>query len=163
MDRDGWSGKFHLCSKEAIAISDLTLIVYNNITKIKYNTIEERRNGTKGGSGRVTTPGRLPIWAFSRPIYMPESRDGLQRHDHVMLPKGVLITVETPVSKRVSLNHPYRFNTITYRRFIFTGSWSATQVLLSFVGSELPRGLGAYVSPYLYSAINVQCSYEKTK
>ena len=23
-------------------------------------------------------------------------------------------------------------------------------------GSELPRGLGAYVSPYLYSAINVQ-------
>ena len=29
--------------------------------------------------------------------------------------------------------------------------------------SELPRGLGAYVSPYLYSAINVQCSYEKTK
>ena len=70
MDRDGWSGKFHLCSKEAIAISDLTLIVYNNITKIKYNTIEERRNGTKGGSGRVTTPGRLPIWAFSRPIYI---------------------------------------------------------------------------------------------
>ena len=49
------------------------------------------------------------------------------------------------------------------RRFIFTGSWSATHVLLSFVGSELPRGLGAYVSPYLYSAINVQCSYEKTK
>ena len=72
------------------------------------------------------------------------------------------------------------------RRFIFTGSWSATHVLLSFVffnekqairrrqfaaidcdvfmcgsfriaGSELPRGLGAYVSPYLYSAINVQC------
>ena len=66
------------------------------------------------------------------------------------------------------------------RRFIFTGSWSATHVLLSFVffyekqairrrqfaaidcdvfmcgsyriaGSELPRGLGAYVSPYLYS------------
>ena len=33
----------------------------------------------------------------------------------------------------------------------------------SFVDSELPRGLGAYVSPYLYSAINVQCSYEKTK
>ena len=56
------------------------------------------------------------------------------------------------------------------RRFIFTGSWSATHVLLSFVffftknrqfaaidcdvfmcvsyriaGSELPRGLGAYV------------------
>ena len=49
------------------------------------------------------------------------------------------------------------------RRFIFTGSWSATHVLLSFVSSELPRGLGAYVSPYLYSAINVQCSYEKTK
>ena len=49
------------------------------------------------------------------------------------------------------------------RRFIFTGSWSATHVLLSFVGSEVPRGLGAYVSPYLYSAINVQCSYEKTK
>ena len=49
------------------------------------------------------------------------------------------------------------------RRFIFTVSWSATHVLLSFVGSELPRGLGAYVSPYLYSAINVQCSYEKTK
>ena len=47
------------------------------------------------------------------------------------------------------------------RRFIFTGSWSATHVLLSFVGSELPRGLGASVSPYLYSAINVQCSYEK--
>ena len=48
------------------------------------------------------------------------------------------------------------------RRFIFTGSWSATHVLLTFVGSELPRGLGAYVSPYnLYSAINVQCSYEK--
>ena len=41
------------------------------------------------------------------------------------------------------------------RRFIFMGSWSATHVLLSFVGSELPRGLGAYVSPYLYSAINV--------
>ena len=49
------------------------------------------------------------------------------------------------------------------RRFIFTGSWSATHVLLSFVGSELPRGLGAYVSPYLYSAINVQCSSEKEK
>ena len=49
------------------------------------------------------------------------------------------------------------------RRFIFTGSWSATHVLLSFVGSELPRGLGVYVSPYLYSAINVQCSYEITK
>ena len=48
------------------------------------------------------------------------------------------------------------------RRFIFTGSWSATHVLLSFVGSELPRGLGAYVSPYLYSAINVQCSCTKT-
>ena len=30
-------------------------------------------------------------------------------------------------------------------------------------GRELPRGLGAYVSPYLYSTINVQCSYEKTK
>ena len=26
---------------------------------------------------------------------------------------------------------------------------TATHVLLSFVGSELPRGLGAYVSPYL--------------
>ena len=49
------------------------------------------------------------------------------------------------------------------RRFIFTGSWSATHVLLSFVGSELPRGLGAYVSPCLYSAINVQCSHEKNK
>ena len=44
----------------------------------------------------MTTPGRLPIWAFSRPIYnnyTPES-DGFQLHDHVMLPQGVLITVE---------------------------------------------------------------------
>ena len=49
------------------------------------------------------------------------------------------------------------------RRFIFTGSWSATHVLLSFVGSELPRGLGAYVSPYLYSAINVQYVHTKTQ
>ena len=70
------------------------------------------------------------------------------------------------------------------RRFIFTGSWSATHVLLSFVfftknrqfaaidcdvfmcgsyriaGSELPRGLGAYVSPYLYSALSRARSFK---
>ena len=40
------------------------------------------------------------------------------------------------------------------RRFIFTGSWSATHVLLSFVGSELPRGLGTYVM----IAIFIQCN-----
>ena len=31
--------------------SYLTLIVYKNITIIKYNHVEETRNGTKGGSG----------------------------------------------------------------------------------------------------------------
>ena len=54
MDRDGWSGMFHECSfnnKYAFAITYLPLIVYNNLTIIKYNSIEERRNGTKGGSG----------------------------------------------------------------------------------------------------------------
>ena len=45
----------------------------------------------------MTTSGRLRIWAFSRPRYTPESCDGLQRHDHVMLLQGVLITVETPI------------------------------------------------------------------
>ena len=67
MDRDGWSGMFHECSfnnKYAFAISYLPLIVYNDITMIKYNSIEERRNGTKGGSGCVTTPGRLPPIAY---------------------------------------------------------------------------------------------------
>ena len=45
MDRDGWSRMFHECSfntKYAFAISYLALIVYNNITIIKYNSIEER-------------------------------------------------------------------------------------------------------------------------
>ena len=45
---------FHVCSfnnKYAFAISYLPLIVYNNITIIKYNSIKERRNGTKGDSG----------------------------------------------------------------------------------------------------------------
>ena len=41
------------------------------------------------------------------------------------------------------------------RRFIFTGSWSATHVLLSFVGSELPRGLGAYL---VCIVIFIQCN-----
>ena len=73
MDRDGWSGMFHQCSfsnKYAFVISYLPVIVYNNITIIKYNSIEDRRNETKVGSGRETTPGTLPIWAFSRPIYI---------------------------------------------------------------------------------------------
>ena len=50
MDWDGWSGMFHECSfnnKYAFAISYLPLVVYNNITIIKYNSIEERPNGTK--------------------------------------------------------------------------------------------------------------------
>ena len=68
----------------------------------------------------MTTSGRLRIWAFSRPRYTPESCDGLQRHDHVMLLQGVLITVETRLSERVSLNHPYRFNTITYNNYIYS-------------------------------------------
>ena len=38
-------------NKEAIAISDLNLIVHKNITIIKCNNIEERQNGTKVGSG----------------------------------------------------------------------------------------------------------------
>ena len=46
---------------------------------------------------------------------------------------------------------------------LFPPSSENTVRYCPFVGSELPRGLGAYVSPYLYSAINVQCSYEKTK
>ena len=35
------------------------------------------------------------LGVFSAYLYTPESCDGLQRHDHVMLPQGVLITVET--------------------------------------------------------------------
>ena len=49
---------------------------------MKYNNIEERRNGTKGGSGRVTTQGRLTPLPFD--LYTHESRDGLMRHDHVI-------------------------------------------------------------------------------
>ena len=75
---------------------------------IRKNLIQSITNIPCDDFGQTTDLG-----VFSAYLYTPESCDGLQRHDHVMLPKGVLITVETPVSKRVSLNHPYRFNTIT--------------------------------------------------
>ena len=39
----------------------------------------------------------MNLGVFSAYLYTPESCDGLQRHDHVMLPQGVLITVETPI------------------------------------------------------------------
>ena len=77
---------------------------------IRKNLIQSITNIPCDDFGQTTDLG-----VFSAYLYTPESCDGLQRHDHVMLPKGVLITVETPVSKRVSLNHPYRFNTITLR------------------------------------------------
>ena len=72
---------------------------------IRKNLIQSITNIPCDDFGQTTDLG-----VFSAYLYTPESCDGLQRHDHVMLPKGVLITVETPVSKRVSLNHPYRFN-----------------------------------------------------
>ena len=37
------------------------------------------------------------LGVFSAYLYTPESCDGLQRPDHVMLLQGVLITVETPI------------------------------------------------------------------
>ena len=43
-------------------------------------------------SGQTTNLGVLSAY-----LYTPESCDGLQRHEHVMLPQGVLITVETPM------------------------------------------------------------------
>ncbi len=43
-------------------------------------------------SGQTTNLG-----VFSAYLYTPESCDGLQRHEHVMLPQGVLITAETPM------------------------------------------------------------------
>ena len=81
---------------------------------IRKNLIQSITNIPCDDFGQTTDLG-----VFSAYLYTPESCDGLQRHDHVMLPKGVLITVETPVSKRVSLNHPYRFNTITHPSHIY--------------------------------------------
>ena len=43
-------------------------------------------------SGQTTNLG-----VFSAYLYTHESCDGLQRHDHVMLPRGALMTIETPM------------------------------------------------------------------
>ena len=43
-------------------------------------------------SGQTTHMGVVSAY-----LYTPESCDGLERHDHGMLPQGVLITVATPM------------------------------------------------------------------
>ena len=84
-------------NKYAIVIAYLTLIVSKKVTIIKYNYIEETRNGTRGGGGRLTTRVRLRGWAYARSICIYESRDVLMRHDHVMFPQGDLCIVEAPM------------------------------------------------------------------
>ena len=95
-----------------------------------------------------------PLFAFHCPLFFTKNNN-LECRD-------VLKTV-TVTSDQKRLGHTLRTTKHKWSSgFIFTGSWSATHVLLSFVGNEMPRGW-ARISPYLYSAINVQCSYEKTK
>ena len=43
----------------SLIINKICLIVNKNIIIINYNHIEETRNGTNGGSGRMTTRSRL--------------------------------------------------------------------------------------------------------
>ena len=47
-------------------------------------------------SGQTTDLGVLSAY-----LYTPESCDGLQRNDHVMLLQGVVITVQTPICLNV--------------------------------------------------------------